>query len=609
MSQAIGAPAETALRAAGNAAPRAHVNPALRAEAIRTLYRQMRNSARSALVVSTYMAGTALPYTRFRIVAAWLAVFAASQLWREVLIRRWSARARADGEVEPWARAYTIYMVATGLIWGATIYLFGHYEQPITIALVMCCLYSIAAGSVPANAYNPPGIYALVAGIMGPVVLRLVGTGQLEYVLLGTASGLYGVAMAGMCRVQARAITEGFQIRFENESLLVQLRKQTEAAEAARLQAESANLAKSQFLAAASHDLRQPLYALSLFSASLDALRLDAEARGVVRNIQDSINVMEQLFEGLLDLSKLEAGVVPARFAPVSVDALFDRLGQYFRPLALERGLEWRTRSDGEWVQSDATLLQQVLGNLLANAVRCTKQGGILLAARRRQDAVLLEVWDTGIGIAEADRARIFEEFVQLGNAERDRRKGLGLGLAIARRSSALIGARVELCSRPGRGSRFWISQPVCASPVAAGPVGGQGAAQASSSLPPLAWDRAAGLLVIDDDTTVRTALSDLLRRWDIRFALAEDGEAAMARLAQGERFGLIMADYRLPPPWDGLSLISAVQAEHTQALPPAVLVTADFDPDLMARARNQGIPVLAKPVRPAALRAILGLD
>lgn len=333
-------------------------------------------------------------------------------------------------------------------------------------------------------------------------------------------------------------------------------------------------------------------------------MRLDEEARRVVGNIHNSIDVMERLFEGLLDLSKLEAGVVQTRITPVNVDALFDRLSQYFRPLAVERGLELRLRSDGEWVESDATLLQQVLGNFLANAIRCTPAGGILLAARPRGATVLLEVYDTGIGIAAADLQRIFEEFVQVGNTERDRRKGLGLGLSIARRSAALIGTEIEVSSRVGRGSRFWISQKVAGAPVLAGaPV-----ARPAAEMAHVAWDRTLKLLLIDDDQAVRAALSDLLGRWGVRFDMAADGADALALVRERGPYGLVMADYRLPPPWNGLDLLAAIGAAQPGVGAPGLLVTADFDPGLMEAARAAGVPVLAKPVRPGALREVLGV-
>ena len=568
----------------------------IRAEAVRTLYVQIRNSALSAMVVSAYMVGTALPYTPWRVVAAWGSVQVMMQLGREALVYAWRRQPRADAALERWAGFYTLYMVATGALWGATIYLFAHPAQPITVALTMCCLYAIAAGSVPANAYNPKGLYALVGFMFVPVVVRLLATGKLEYILLGVASGLYAVAMSGMCRVQARTLDEGFRIRFENRELLDALRVQTQAAEAARHKAELASLAKSQFLAAASHDLRQPLYALSLFSASLEELKLDADGRAVVGNIQDSIGAMEQLFEGLLDLSKLEAGVVQPRLQSVSIDTVFDRISQYFHPIAVRRGLDLRFRSDGEWVFSDAALLEQVLGNLVGNALRYTVRGGALVAARKRAAGVRLEVWDTGVGIPPADLERIFEEFVQLGNTERDRRKGLGLGLSIARRSGALIGAVIDVRSRPGRGTCFGFVQPPT-------PAGHTAPAKAEEQYRTLSRRADLPILIVDDDRDVRLALGDLLRRWGVRFDEAADGEAALAMIDAGAEYGLILADYRLSGRMSGLDVLSAIGARYAGAL-----ITADFDPALIAAARDVGVPVIQKPVQPAQLRAMLGL-
>jgi CheY-like chemotaxis protein/nitrogen-specific signal transduction histidine kinase len=407
--------------------------------------------------------------------------------------------------------------------------------------------------------------------------------------------------MLGMCRVQARTLDEGFRIRFENIALLDALRVQTDEAEAARRRAEQASLAKSQFLAAASHDLRQPLYALSLFSASLDELRLDADGRAVVSNIQDSIGAMEQLFNGLLDLSRLDAGVVRPELGPVSIDALFDRLSHYFLPIAMERGLELRLRSDGEWVTSDAALLEQVLCNLVANALRYTARGGVLVAARPRAEGVRLEVWDTGMGIAPADLTRIFEEFVQLGNAERDRRRGLGLGLSIARRSGALIGAAIDVASRPGRGSRFGFVQPaVTTMPVRI--------ASDVAAPPPLARPNELGVLIVDDDPSVRLALADLLTRWNVRFEMASNADAALAMVDGGARYALIIADFRLPGTMNGLDMIAALLARHGAEPPGCALVTADLDPDIIGAAQSLGVQVLSKPLPPAQLRGLLGL-
>ncbi|CAM3213675.1 ATP-binding protein [Sphingomonas antarctica] len=571
------------------------MDPRVRAESIRTLYLQMRNATAAAMIVTVYMAATAWAFSPHDEVLGWLAVQLLSQVGREALRRSFSARARHDEELEPWARRSAIYMGVAGAIWGGTIILFAHPAQPITVALTLCGLYGISGGSVPGNAYNPTGLYAFVGTIFAIVLARLLAIGDFDYAVLGFASAGFALIMIGFCRVQAGAIAESFRIRFENEQLLAALAREKGEADAARAKAESASLAKSQFLAAASHDLRQPLYALGLFSASLKELKLDAAGRETVARIGGSIGAMERLFDGLLDISKLEAGAVVAHLEPVDVDALFDRLSGYHRPIALAKGLDLRLRSDGEWVLSDPVLLEQVLSNLVANAIRCADDGGVLIAVRHREGQLRFEVWDTGIGIAEPDRARIFEEFVQLGNPERDRRKGLGLGLSIARRAAELLGARIAVASKPGRGSRFSFCQPLCEASVAT--------VTLHVAAPPVARGR---VLVIDDDADVRAALGELLRRWDVAHDLAGDAEEAR-RLAAGNDYALVMCDQRLPGATDGLTLLSALAV----ILPAAarVLITADFDPALLAAAEAAGVPLLHKPVAPDTLRALVGAD
>jgi signal transduction histidine kinase len=577
----------------------------VRAEKIRLLYGIMRNSGISGAIVTLTVIGTAWPFSPGRVIAAWTVLQTITQLLREVLVREWRRRNPPEAEYERWARLHVVFMALTGVMWGATIFLFGHPEQPITIALTLCCLYGVASGSVASQAPNPPSLYAMIGPIFVGVLAWTLATGELGYILVGLASAGYAMMMARFCRAQTLTIEDGIRIRFENLALVEALTVEKAAAEQARHQAESASLAKSQFLAAASHDLRQPLYALSLFSASLGALKLDDDGRKVVHSIQDSIATMESLFVGLLDVSRLDAGVVQPRLAPVSVDALFDRLSQYFHPIAVERGLELRLRCDGEWVVSDVTLLEQVLSNLVSNALRCTQNGGVLIAARQRGADVRFEVWDTGIGIDAADRQRIFQEFVQLDNPERDRRKGLGLGLSIAQRSVALIGGEITLRSRVGRGSRFSFSQPATAQP----------APQSAVAAEPAAWNGAKmpvrgdlPILVVDDDREVRAALADLLTRWGVRFDCAADAAEALARIESGARYGLVLADYRLPGALNGLDLIAAIEQRHPVPLPARALITGDFNPDLIAAAHGRNVPLLHKPLGAPKLRALLGL-
>jgi CheY-like chemotaxis protein len=230
----------------------------------------------------------------------------------------------------------------------------------------------------------------------------------------------------------------------------------------------------------------------------------------------------------------------------------------------------------------------------------------VLVAARKRGKAVRLDVWDTGAGIADADLRRIFDEFVQVGNTERDRRMGLGLGLSIARRSAALVGATVDVASRPGRGSRFGFIQP-SAEPASV-PLPFHRPAGTEAVCRPLLRSKDQTLLIVDDDPLVRMALADLLGRWEIRFDVAADGAGALALVDGGARYGLVLADFRLPGRLNGLDMIAAIAERHPQPLPAAALITADFDPALIAAARTAGVPVIPKPLRPPQLRELLNM-
>ncbi|MDB5670711.1 MAG: hypothetical protein JWO25_1670 [Alphaproteobacteria bacterium] len=603
MATAVAGAAFAPGRASSVAAGRGPGDAQIRAEAIRTLYAQMHNTAFASVIITIYMIGASWAFTPSRIILAWAAVQTTSLGLREVLIFAFRRRAPGDSELERWAAFYVAHQVLVGLVWGSTIFLFAHPEQPITVALTLCCLYSIAAGAVPAQSYTPASLYAVVGVLFALVAIRLISTGDFDYILIGAASALYGLTMIGFCRVQHRTLEDGFRIRFENAALVEALTVQKAEAEDARHKAELANLAKSQFLAAASHDLRQPLYALSLFSASLGELKLDEEGRAVVGRIQDSIAVMDSLFDGLLDISKLEAGVVRPQLFDVSVDALFDRLSQVFHPIAVDRGLDLRFRSDGEWVLSDAILVEQVLSNLVSNAMRCTSEGGVLVAARGRGAEVWLEVWDTGIGIEEADRQRIFEEFIQLGNPERDRRKGLGLGLSIARRAAARIEGQIELASRPGIGSRFRLIQPRTAPPAAErSGVSSRRSDHVLGAAEPMALP----VMVVDDDGDVRAALSDLLSRWGVDFRAFAGTEEALSSL-DDRRYGLILSDYRLAGTMNGLELLSAIASRHPVPRPRMVLITGDFDAGLIGAADAQQVELFHKPLKPEVLRELVG--
>ncbi len=571
---------------------------AISQECILTLYKQVPNSFAAAMVVTVFMVFTAWLWSPHTLVLTWLGVQLLTQVGRIGLYLAYR-RLQPQGEaLRPWAVAYAAYMFVAGVMWGSTIFLFAVPSQPVSISLVLCGLYGISAGATPGNAYSLPCCYAFVVTIFTLVLVKMLMLGDFGHIVLGLASALFALIMVMFSRVQNRVLRDGFAVRFENIHLLAETRR-------ARERAEAANLAKSQFLAAASHDLRQPLYALSLFSGALKSLELADDATQVVTHIQDNIAAMEGLFNGLLDLSRLEAGAVKSVRRAFPLQPLFDRLERIHAPQARGKGLSLRLRPTALWAAADEVLAEQILVNLIANALRYTHSGGVVVGARRRANPdltyeVVLQVWDSGEGIAEADQRRIFQEFVQIGNTERDRRKGLGLGLAIAARTAELLGTRIELASRFRRGSRFGFALAQ-AEPEAAAPV-----MPAAVHAAPIARLR---VLIVDDDPAVREALGLLLRGWGVEHTIVEDTAAATAALEGGAPYQVVLSDHRLREGHAGLDFLTGLKGRDPrpgQMRPGLALVTGDVDPDLMRRVAEAEIFLVHKPVDPARLRALL---
>ena len=254
-------------------------------------------------------------------------------------------------------------------------------------------------------------------------------------------------------------LTQSLAIRYENVDLIAELKSQTAAADNARAAAEAANRSKTQFLAAASHDLRQPLHALGLFASALADKVREPEQLSVVGNINASVDALERLFSAVMDISKLDAGAIePARRA-FPLAPLLQRVAAGFAPVASAKHLRFSVVSTHAWVDSDPLLLERILFNLMSNAMRYTERGGAVLGVRRRAGSLAIEVCDSGIGIAASERERIFDEFYQVDTGHHDT-QGMGLGLAIIRRLAALLHHPVEVHSTPGRGSRFCVLVP-----------------------------------------------------------------------------------------------------------------------------------------------------
>ncbi|UCF74812.1 MAG: GAF domain-containing protein [Betaproteobacteria bacterium] len=364
-------------------------------------------------------------------------------------------------------------------------------------------------------------------------------------------------------------------------------------------QLELANTYKSRFLAAASHDLRQPLHALNLFVGQLRAERDPAEHGHLIGRIDAAVGSINELFDALLDMSKLEAGVLEVNVTEFPAERLLKQIETTFAAAAREKGLRLKVAPSGAWVRSDFILLERILLNLVSNAVRYTARGGIVIGCRRRGERLRIDIWDSGTGIPEDQQQNIFREFYRLSGTESGRRGGLGLGLAIVERLGRLLDHPVEMRSTAGKGSRFSVSVPLAAN----GHWLDEATAAAAAISDPVAGKL---IVVIDDDTLVLEGMQGILQSWGCSVVAAASDAAALERLNEMARpADAIVSDYRLA---DGRTGIDAIEflCDAMGKRIPAFLISGDTSPERLRDVRARGYHLLHKPVPLMTLRAML---
>jgi signal transduction histidine kinase/CheY-like chemotaxis protein len=572
--------------------PRNHVGDRIRAEQVRMLYRTGPVGVAGAAVTAFLLAGalqfigsSSLPGT-----LAWLAYVIVVVAGHLALCRRFWRAAPADAAWRPWALGFVAFSVAEGVIWGlasAALITPGQMDQHL---LVLAVASSIASGALAVFGAYLPAFYALLFPFAVPTAIAAaVGVRPFDHAL-AILFPIYIVAFAVLGRRINANLVEILRLRFENQDLARELRLQKEAA-------EQANIAKSSFLAAASHDLRQPVHALGLLVGALQGHAMTEKMRGLVEHIGGSVAAMDGLFNSLLDISRLDAGVVTTNVEDFAIQPLLARVCRDYFQEAETKGLRLVWRSCSAIVRSDPVLIERILRNLVSNALRYTDRGRVVVGCRR-VDGVRIEVWDTGSGIPPDQQQQIFREFYQLANSERDRAKGLGLGLAIVDRLVKLLDCRLSLRSTPGKGSVFRIVVPLAGSQVP----GALPALEASISAMPRGL-----IFVIDDDASIQGAMASLLSSWGHEVVAAGSLTEMLERIETSfRRPDLILCDYRLRDGENGIDVVKRLQSEYNDDIP-AVLVTGDTAPDRLREARESGLILLHKPVSNIKLRATVG--
>jgi signal transduction histidine kinase/CheY-like chemotaxis protein len=559
-------------------------------EQARLMARQLPVLINTGTLLPVLMAIALARELSFKVLAIWMAPLLLVAILRLFWLRGLRRHPLDEALLARFLRNMFFSAMLTGTVWGALgIILYSTSTLP-TQLLLLVVITGLVAGAVSSLGSNMPIFLAFSVPMFVPHIAALILVREQPLFILAVLTLAFLLSMTYLARNTNRAIHNAIRLRFENEALAEERDRQ-------RQLAEEASADKSRFLAAASHDLRQPLHALSLFFGSLQERNKQPNLIPILEPIKQSLDSLHGLFSSLMDLSKLEAGAQRPNVRDFALAGLLHQIEIEHFVTARAKGLTLRVFTGDFWVASDRVMLKRMLDNLIANAIRYTEHGGVLVGCRRRGHFISIEVWDTGIGIPLEQQSEIFREFVQLANTERNRERGLGLGLAILRRLSLLLDHPVAVASKVGRGSKFSIMVPAAAFH--------QVATARTVTVTSAEARETAQILVIDDDPHVREATAALLADWGHDVRSACDEGAANDFIESGFLPDVLIIDYRLSGGQNGVQVAQRI----TRKLPdrPHILFVSG-DPlaqDALELGRS-GAVLLNKPLSPAALRAAI---
>jgi signal transduction histidine kinase/CheY-like chemotaxis protein len=541
------------------------------------------------------------------VIGGWGLVSLLAWVARLAHYRRYLSRPDADAEtLTRWRRSWRALVLFQGALWGLASWLFWDLGTPYHGLGLIFIVFSYCMASVQLLSPQPRVFLAFISVVLVPMIVRIASdTGHpWHWQLAGLLTIVFGLT-ALMGRTYGSALGQAIALTARTEELAAQLRVEMAAAEGARRAAEAASRAKTQFFAAASHDLRQPLHAMGLFAEALRQRSRDPEVAGLVNSINESVDALEGLFGELLDITRIDTGGVDVNPAPVRMRELFARLRLHFEPTAFEKGLMLSFRGDQHVAQADPVLLERVLRNLVSNAIRYTDDGGVLVSCRPFQGRLRVQVWDSGIGISDASLPRIFDEFYQVHSTralEPHQRKGLGLGLAIVKRLAALMEAPLTVRSRVGHGTVFTLELPVGKASRSVGPEPGGAKAPLGLTL------QGRLIVVVEDEAAVREGLVVVLQAWGASVLPFDTVAALQAWLATqpAARPDLALVDFRLPENQTGIDALTALRSHWPGERLPAIMITGSSLGGHEDQALTHDYHLLIKPVLPNKLRAMI---
>ncbi len=568
------------------------LNKLIELELIHTLYRNFPLPLTASVVFAMIVAWTFWAQQSHSFLLGWLGAILFLSALRGLFLYQFSRLKPGANTIRKWAWLFTVGALLSGLVWGALPWLILDTSSTFNTLFVILAMLGIIAATMGTHAAFLPAYFSFAI----PVAVLLASRLELEssgFHVFTYMMVLFLVVFLFSSTNYCHLMKASIRQRFEKMDLI-------RALEIKNREAETANRDKSRFLAATSHDLRQPLHALDLYLAALSRSPDQQERRQLTAQARLSSKALGELLNALLDISQLDTGAVEARICTTSLPEIIREVAGECVPVASDKGLQmrWHIPSRCE-VQTDPVLFQCMLRNLISNAIRYSTEGGVLVGVRNRNGLARVQVYDTGPGIPEHQLEQIFSEFHQLDNPERDRSKGLGLGLAIVRKLSLLLNHPVHAHSRPGRGSCFSIDLPMRKV---------EDAYKQTAASENEATD-VSGLfvLVVDDDRTILNATCAWLRSMGCEVLLAESWNDALAELKQHPYPvpDVIVSDYRLRSQLSGIDVVDSARGYFASRIP-AIIISGDISAETTSLAHDAECYYLKKPAQEASLLKLL---
>ncbi|MDH5391732.1 MAG: ATP-binding protein [Gammaproteobacteria bacterium] len=562
----------------------------LQAERIRVLYKQIPSVLIGNLFIALLLTGFLYTYTQDDTSLYWLLVVVIVSVIRYMLLQQYNRHSRHEENVIWWGWIFAITAFISGCTWGATSILFLDTDSLVVMMFLLMTLTGITVGSSASLSIYARSYYAFAIPTILPFAYVLGSTGESVFIVLGLMLSVFLGLQLVVAKKNQNTLDESIVVRNENTGLIKQLKIKKE-------KAEFSSSAKTRFLAAASHDLRQPLHTMSLLLSVLEESGSSNEQSEVIYKIKKTSASLEGILESLLNISKLDAGVISVNIKPFRIQGLFDVLENEFKSIANEKHLSIHFVRSSLALNSDIQMIERILRNLISNAIRYTESGKVLVGCRRTEKTVCVSVYDSGIGIDENKNEIIFEEFQQLDNHSRDRAKGLGLGLSIVRRLTDLLDIRLMLKSTADKGSEFTIECPRAVMEM-----------PDSKTTPLPVYEKLAGktIVIIEDEEEIKQALNMLLSGWGCRVLELSSVQDVKENLSPFDKVDMILADFRLANHETGVDVITALHDYYKDTNIPAVIITGDTAPERIKQVKASGFHIMHKPVAGGKLRAVL---